>query len=142
MRVVTWSDGRVSVTDSVRMTAPFSGTELLEAFADAIRRLTLGLARFRDNVVRIGPLELLRFSEPAVTPSAVDWPIEGGLLARASGGHWRIASLPDRLEASVVGYRPRLPRPLYVITQLQVHRLFTRNYLLGLKRNGAARAAP
>ncbi len=95
--------------------------------------MTLGLIGFRGNSLVLGPINLLRLGRPAVTRSAVDWPIEGGLLTRAPGGHWRIQASGGRVEASVTGYIPRLPKPLYLVSHLQVHLLFTRLFLLGLR---------
>jgi len=43
---------------------------------------------------------------------------------QASGG---------QVEATVAGYTPSLPRPIYDFTHLQVHQLFTRLYLLRLR---------
>jgi len=132
MRVVTWDDGRVSVKTSVAVSARLSGAGLRVSYGESIRRLTLGLLQLRDDTLRVGPLVLLRFGRPKVTRSAVDWPIEGGLLARAPGGHWRLQASAGQLEASLSGYRPALPRPLYVLTHLHVHQLFTRLFLLQL----------
>ena len=142
MRVVTWSGGRVSISDSVGAAGALRGADLMQAYGDALRRLTLGLARLGGNAIRLGPLVLIRLGSPNVTDTAVDWTIEGGLLAGAPGGHWRIESTPAHFEAFVVDYRPRLPRLIYTLTQLQVHLVFTRAYLRGLKKKGAARAAP
>src|SRR5207247_10993753 len=78
-----------------------------------------------------------------VTRTSVDWPIEGGLLAGARGGHLHIESSAGHVEAVVTGYRPTLPRPLYAATQPPVHLLFTRLYLLGLRaREPSPRAPP
>lgn len=142
MRVVTWSGGRVSISDSVGAARALRGADLMQAYGDALRKLTLGIARLTGNAIRLGPLVLIRLGAPTVTDTAVDWTIEGGLLAGAPGGHWRIESTPASFEAFVVDYRPRLPRLIYTLTQLQVHVLFTRAYLRGLKKKGAARAAP
>ncbi len=122
----------MATQDSVQLAAPPSGADLRDRYWDAIRELTLGIAHQRDNSVVVGPVELLRFGDPQVTPTYVDWPIEGGLLAGAPGGHWRIQNQNGTVVASVEGYRPRLPRPLYVISHLQVHLLFTRLFLLRL----------
>ena len=132
MRVVTWDEGRVSIKTSVAVSAQLSGANLRDSYAESIRRLTLGLLQFRDDTLRVGPLVLLRFGRPKVTRSAVDWPVEGGLLAGAPGGHWRLGATADHVEASLTDYRPALPRPLYVLTHLHVHQLFTRLFLLQL----------
>ena len=113
MAVVRWSAGKVSTEASVEVGRPLSGAQLRDAYADSVSRLTFGLARFRDGAVRAGPLTLLRFGPPAVTDAAVEWPIEGGLLAGTRGGTWRIRSAGGQVEATVTAFRPRLPRPLY-----------------------------
>ena len=132
MRVVTWDGGRVSIKTSVAVSAQLSGASLRDSYAESIRRLSLGLLQLRGDTLRAGPLVLLRFGRPTLTRSAVDWPIEGGLLAGAPGGHWRLGATPDHVEASLSDYRPALPRPLYVLTHLHVHQLFTRLFLLRL----------
>lgn len=133
MSDVRWSGGKVSTDASVGAARPLSGAKLRDAYVDAVSRLTFGLARFRDGAVRAGPLTLLRFGPPAVTESSVEWPIEGGLLARTRGGTWRISSNGGQVEATVTAFRPRLPRPLYAASHLQVHELFTRLFLLQLR---------
>ncbi len=132
MRVVTWDDGRVSTAASVAVAREQTGAGLRDSYIEAVARLTLGLVRLRGDSLRAGPVELLRFGRPKVTRNAVDWPIEGGLLARAPGGRWRIQASGGRVEATMTGYAPALPRLLYVPTHLQVHRLFTRLFLLRL----------
>ncbi len=132
MRVVTWDDSRVSTAASVAIAGEQTGAGLRDSYIETVARLTLGLVQLRDNSLRAGPVELLRFGRPKVTRKAVDWPIEGGLLARAPGGHWRIQATAGRVEATMTGYAPALPRPLYVPTHLQVHLLFTRLFLLRL----------
>ena len=134
MRVVAWSDGRLSTLDAVETSRPISGAMLRDAYIEAVRIFTFGLARLKDNAVRIGPVGLLRFGEPAVTRDTVEWPIEGGLLAGDAGGRLRIESSRHHVAASVDGYRPAIPRPLYDISHLQVHLLFTRLFLLRLRR--------
>ena len=132
MRVVTWNDGRVSIQASVAVSTQLTGAALRNSYGESIRRLTLGLLQLRDDTLRVGPVVLLRFGRPKVTRSAVDWPIEGGLLAGAPGGHWRLQASAGQVEASLSGYRPALPRPLYVLSHLHVHQLFTRLFLLRL----------
>jgi hypothetical protein len=109
------------------------GRLLRDSFLPGITALTLGLVRAGDSSLRFGPLELLRFGRPKVSGTAAEWPIEGGLLAAAPGGSWRLRSTGGRLVASVEGYRPRLPAALYSVTQLPVHHLLARLYLLRLR---------
>ena len=134
MRVVAWNEGRISTRDAVETATTISGAMLRDAYAEALHILTFGLVRLQDNAIRMGPVDLLRFGEPAVSRDAVEWPIEGGLLAGGSGGRWRIESSGHDVAMSVDGYRPAIPRPLYDITHLQVHLLFTRLFLLRLRR--------
>lgn len=110
-----------------------SGQVLRDSFASDIEALTFGLIRMNDNALRLGPLELIRFGRTRITPTSVQWPIEGGLLARAGGGHLRIELLYGRLVESVDGYRPVLPRSIYALTQLPIHRLLTRLHLLRVR---------
>ena len=98
-----------------------------------MQELTLGLVRARGNSLYLGPVELLRFGVATVTPSAVEWPIEGGITARAPAGSLRIEASDGRVTASVDGYRPRLPLPVYALSQLPVHLLITRLYLLRVR---------
>src|SRR5256885_13684180 len=115
MRVVTWTDGRVSTRASIAVGHTLSGASLRDSYYDAVRSLTFGLVSVRDDSVVIGPLTLLRFGTPKVTRNAVDWPIEGGLLAGAAGGRWRVQASAGRVEATVTGYEPRLPRLIYAV---------------------------
>jgi len=142
MRVVRWDDGRVSIQASVAVPRAVSGAKLRDAYVDAIGALTLGVVRFRGNSIVVGPLTLLRFGAPKVTRNAVEWPIEGGLLARKAGGRWRLQASAGRAEATVEGYTPRLPRLIYSATHLRVHELFTRLYLLRLRGRDPLPGAP
>lgn len=136
--MVAWQDGRVSIGDSVAGTPPLTGEQLADAYWAAMRDVTFGLARRRGGSVAIGPVELLRLGEPAVGAHGVEWPIEGGLLAGAPGGRWVVTSQDGRVDASMEGFRPRLPRPLYAISHQQLHLLATRLFLLRLPRAGRA----
>jgi hypothetical protein len=131
MDVVTWQADGVSSTDSVAAAGSMSGAQLRDGYQEAIRKMTLGLARYNDGVLVIGPWKLLRLGKPTITRTSVDWPIEGGLLAER-GGHWRIQARGGRVEATMTGLRPRLPRAVYAVSHLQVHLLFTRLFLLRL----------
>jgi hypothetical protein len=142
MRVVTWDAGRVAIEDSVLVDRPVPGDVLRDAYAESLATTTLGVVRMRGSSVMAGPLELLRFGPPRIAPQSVDWPIEGGLLAGAAGGHWRIRSEGGRVTAAVEGYRPRLPRWIYTPTHLQVHLLFTRLFLLRMRGREPQPAPP
>jgi hypothetical protein len=133
MTVLRFTDGQVSVDVSVAGARAVPGRRLHDAYLDDIGRLTLGVVHARSGSLYIGPLELLRFGQPKVTRNAVEWPIEGGIAARRGAGRFRIESAQGRLVASVEGYRPLLPLPLYAITQLPVHRMITRLYLLRVR---------
>ncbi len=126
-------DGQVSVEDSVAMSHATAGRTLREAYLDDIQKLTFGLVQVRGSSLYFGPLELLRFGPAKESRHAVEWPIEGGITARAPGGRFRIESAQGRLVASVDGYRPRLPMPLYALTQLPIHHLLMRLHLLRVR---------
>ena len=133
MTVLRVTGGRVSVEDSVPITRPMTGEQLREAYLHDVSKLTLGLVRIRGTSVFVGPIEVLRFGLPKVTRNSVDWPIEGGITAGAPGGHWRIEVEHGRVVASVKDYRPRLPLPLYAMSQLPIHHLVIRLHLLRLR---------
>jgi RDD family protein len=134
MGVVTWSGDAITTSDSVEVTRPLSGAQLRDAYIDSVQDLTFGLIRFHDNALRIGPIELLRFGKERVGRDFVEWPIEGGLLARP-GGLWRIESNDGAVSASATGHRPAIPRPLYDVSHFQVHQLATHLFLLRLREN-------
>jgi len=100
----------VAVEDSVAMPIPIMGKTMRDSFPTDMEALTFGLIRVKDNALRLGPLELIRFGRPRITRTSVQWPIEGGLLARSPGGHLRIELIDDRLVESLDGCRPMLPR--------------------------------
>ncbi len=133
MTVVHLKDGQVSTQDSVAISRAPSGRELRDGYLDGIQELTLGLVHARGTALYLGPLELLRFGPATVTGFAVEWPIVGGITARAPGGCFRLEAAGGRLVASVDGYLPRLPLPLYALSQLPVHQLLTRLYLLRVR---------
>jgi hypothetical protein len=142
MTVLRFADGEVSVDVSVAGTGDLPGSRLRDAYLEDIQRLTLGVVQAKGGSLHIGPLELLRFGRPKVTRDAVEWPIEGGIAARRAGGSFRIESAQGRLLASVRGYRPLLPLPLYAATQLPVHRLITRLFLLRVRGREPAPGVP
>lgn len=124
------AEGRVWVEDSVAASNPVTGKELRDQFVSDVSTLTFGLVRMRGTSMVLGPLEILRFGRPKMTRTGVDWPVEGGLAAGAAGGHWSISASGGRLVASLEGYAPRVPIPLYVLTQLPIHHLVMRLHLL------------
>ena len=109
---------------------PVTGKELHDQFVNDVSTLTFGLVRMRGSSMVLGPLEILRFGRPKMTPAGVDWPVEGGLAARTAGGHWSISASEGRLVARLEGYAPRLPRFIYALTQLPIHHLVMRLHLL------------
>ncbi|HEY2597689.1 MAG TPA: RDD family protein [Candidatus Dormibacteraeota bacterium] len=128
-----WVDGRVAIDDSISMPNPITGKALRDRFPADLEALTFGLICVRGNALFLGPLELIRFGRPRITPTSVQWPIEGGLLARSAGGRLRIELLYGRLVESLDGYRPALPRPIYALTQVPIHHLLTRLHLLRVR---------
>jgi hypothetical protein len=137
-----WVDGRVSIEDSVAMPHATTGRTLRDSFWADVPALTLGLVRARGNALHLGPFELMRFGAARVSRSAVQWPIEGGILARVPGGRLRFEALYGRLVASVEGYQPTLPRALYTLTQVPVHHLWTRLHLLHVRGRQPAPGVP
>jgi hypothetical protein len=133
MTVLRVTDGRVSVEDSVAIPRAATGKDLRDRYEEDVPRLTLGLLRVRRNSVWLGPLEVLRFGPARVTAHAVEWPIEGGILAREMGGRFRIEAGRGRLVASVEDFSPLLPLPLYRLTQLPIHHMFVRLHLLRVR---------
>jgi len=114
----------------VASSRPVTGVELRDSFFSDMATLMLGLVSRRDSSLFLGPLEIIRFGPAKTTRSRVELPIEAGLLVGARGGTLRIHAVRGRLTATVDGYRPRLPRPLYVVTQLPFHHLVMRLHLL------------
>jgi hypothetical protein len=125
-----WVGGRVTVEDSVASSRKVTGRDLREDYFREMTRLTFGLLRQKGSALTLGPLEIIRFGSPKTARTAVELPIEGGLAVRAPGGHLRIAAAKGRITASVEGYRPRLPLPVYMLIQLPIHHIVLRLYLL------------
>ena len=101
-------------------------------FADA-RHWSLGLLRGRRWRLTFGPFTVLSFGEPQPTPGGWSWQIQGGWLASEPGGRLSIRCGDGRLTATVEGYRPLLPAPLYGLLQVPLHHLTTRLFLLRLR---------
>jgi len=125
-----WVGGRVTVEDSVASSRKVTGRDLRKDYFLEMTRLTFGLLRQRGSALTLGPLEIIRFGPPKTAKTAVELPIESGLAVGAPGGHLRIAAAKGRITASVEGYRPRLPLPVYMLIQLPIHHTVLRLYLL------------
>ena len=132
----------MAIEDSVAGAPELSGAQLADRYWDAMDRLTFAVTRRRGNSVMAGPFELLRFGEPVVGPHSVEWPIVGGILAGSAGGRWRVRTAGGSAVASIEDFRPSLPRPLYALTHLQVHLLFSRLFLLRLRDSASTPGAP
>jgi hypothetical protein len=107
---------------------------LRDAFFADVGRLTFGTIHGERWRLCLGPLTLLAFGEPAFDGWAWSWPITGGLLARRPGGTLSYGWRDGELIAAVDGYLPRLPAFLYRLTQVPVHQVVTRRFLLRLRR--------
>jgi hypothetical protein len=132
----------VTLEDSVASSRPVTGRELREGFFLDVPKLTLGLVSQRGSSLFLGPLEVIRFGPAKTTRSRVELPIEGGLVVGDRGGRLRIEAGRGRLTASVEGYGPRLPRPLYVLTQLPFHHTVMRLHLLWQRGRQPAPGVP
>lgn len=130
--MVIWKGDSIDTTDSIEVARPFDGAALRNSYVDSVGALTLGLARFRNNEIKVGPVVMLRFGKPQVGPNFVEWPIEGGLLAKG-GGKWRIEATNGKVQATATGHRPALSRLAYDLSHRHVHLLLTRLYLLRLR---------
>jgi hypothetical protein len=104
-----------------------------DSFFSAIRGLTLGLVRGERWRISLGPLTLHEFGEPEPRDGGWTWAIGGGLLGARPGGTLTYRWHEGCLEGIVDGYWPALPRPIYRLTQLPVHHLVTRLFLLELR---------
>ena len=142
MNDMRWMDGEVTVEDRVQSARVVSGEALRDGFFDAAATLSLGLIRMSGGSLHVGPLEVLRFDLPATTSHSVSWPIDGGLLAGAPGGYLEVRSTDSQIVARVEGYRPRLPKPVYMVTQLPFHHALTRLQLLRLRGRKPAPGVP
>lgn len=120
----------MTLEDSVASSSPITGRELRESFFRHIPSMSLGLGRMRGTSLFVGPLEIIRFGPPKTTRTSVEFPIEGGLGVGEPGGHLRIEAGKGALKATVDGYRPALPRAIYILTQLPFHHAVMRLHLL------------
>jgi hypothetical protein len=132
----------VDVEDSVRTPVAPSSDQLRDFYFAATERLTLGLVRYRDHSLRLGPLSLISFGDPSRTAHGWSFPITGGVLAAEPGGDLWLGNVDGLTSVAVVGYRPTLPLPVYRATQYLFHRFMTRVALLQLRGRVPAEAPP
>ncbi len=127
------TEAPVAVTDQVRSPLAPSREALRDGYFSGSARALFGLVRFGQNRYHAGPLTLFRFGAPRFQQPAWVFPIEGGLLARRPAGEVRVGWSEGRLYCSLEGYEPRLPRPLFRVTQLPFHREVSRIALLQIR---------
>jgi len=132
----------IALEDSVRTPVAPSPERLRDFYFAATERLTLGLVRYRDRALRVGPLTLVSFGEPSRTAHGWSFPITGGVLAAEPGGEVWVSSADGRTTVAVVGYHPSLPLPLYRVTQSLFHHFISRLALLQLRGRVPAEAPP
>jgi RDD family protein len=137
-----WVDGQVAVEDGIRAPRPLSGEAMRDGFFEGATRLSLGLIHLSGDSLYLGPWELLHFDLPVTSAHSVSWPIDGGALADEPGGYLEVRSTDEHLVARVEGYRPRLPKAVYMLTQLPVHHAVVRLQLLRLRGRQPAAGVP
>jgi hypothetical protein len=125
--------GPVHTEDRARSPLAPDLERMRDSFFSSIRRLTLGLVRGERWRISLGPLTLHEFGEPERCGHGWTWSIGRGLLGARAGGSLTYRWRQGVLEGIVDGYWPALPRPLYRVTQLPVHHLVTRLFLLQLR---------
>ena len=118
-----------------RVAAPLAPDDrrLRDGFFEEMTRLFGGVIRGERWLLRVGPATLFRFGEPRALDGGWSWPITGGLLVARPAGALALSWHDGQLVSTLDGYQPRLPRPLYRLTQLPLHPLVTRLVLLRLR---------
>lgn len=97
---------------------------------DLARTITLRTVRWRGDDLRFGRVSLIRLGGATWTVRdgcpAIARPILGGWLTAGAAGALVVRALPGAglpaIEVSLTGYRPRLPRFLYLFVQEPLHR--------------------
>lgn len=133
-----WHDGEVpgaavTVTDQVRAPIAPSPDALRDGYFTGTARALFGLIGFSDGRFHVGPLTLFQFGAPRFQHPAWVFSIEGGLLARRPAGELRVGWSHERLYSALEGYQPRLPRPIFRLTQFPFHREMSRIALLQIR---------
>jgi RDD family len=127
------SPGPIHTEDRVGSPVEPDSDRLRDSFFRAIRALTLGFVRGERWRISLGPVTLHEFGEPESTQYGWRWRIGRGLLGARPGGTLSYEWREGELMATVDGYWPALPRRLYRATQLPLHHLVTRLFLLQLR---------
>lgn len=148
--IVSLRDGVAAASQSLLVAA-----DAAAAPAPALADLADGYLRFLDTLpllalarlpggacVGLAPaprlIPFLCFAPPYLAAARggreLRYPIAGGLMVRAPGGHLAVGVAPEgaraRLWVDVVAFTPRLGLgALYLLTQVQLHRLITAAYL-------------
>jgi hypothetical protein len=125
--------GPVHAEDRVASPIEPDPERLRDSFFSAIRWLTLGVVHGERWRIAVGPLTLHKFGDPEATGRGWSWRIGRGLLGARAGGTLSYEWSQGQLKATVDGYWPALPRPIYRVTQLPLHHLVTRLFLLQLR---------
>jgi RDD family len=125
--------GPIHTEDRVASPIEPESDRLRDSFFKAIRALTMGLVHGEPWRISLGPLTSHEFGEPESTPDGWSWRIGRGLLGARAGGTLSYEWRDGQLTATVDGYWPALPRPIYRATQLPLHHLVTRLFLLQLR---------
>lgn len=153
-RAQGWDGSLYSVTQRFELTCAVAcDARLLERIDTELRtateRLLLHTLHWDGGELRVGPWPVVSLGPPRPAGgevAALHRSIGGGWLARAPGGELMLACRPDlgrhTVEARLVGYRPRLPRLPYLLTQAPLHRtLVTRAVGAAIRDRRAAGAA-
>jgi hypothetical protein len=150
VNTVTLADGLAGASQSLLLprtalgASPAHLANLGDAYLRFLNTLPLLSLSFTPHRVCVGValaprrLPLLCFASPYLASHRggreLRYPIVGGLMARAAGGHLAFGVGPEgdnaRLWVDVLDYRPRLGLGLlYLLTQVQLHRLITVAFL-------------
>lgn len=123
----------VTVTDEVGAPVEPAPDALRDGYFSGTSAALFGIARFDGHLLRSGPVTLFQFGSPRSREGGWAFPIEGGLLARRPAGELRVGWREGRLYCSLEGYEPRLPGPIFRLTQLRFHREVSRIALFGIR---------
>ncbi|MBO0745251.1 MAG: RDD family protein [Candidatus Dormibacteraeota bacterium] len=132
----------VTVRDEVRAPSAPSPDALRDGYFTGTARAMFGLIRFSQNRFRLGPLTLFQFGAPRFQQPAWVFPIEGGLLARRPAGAVRVGWKEERLYSLLEDYQPRLPRPIFRLTQFRFHREISRIALFQIRGRTPSAGVP